>query len=88
MEVEETDRSISMAIHFLCSSLETNKKMVDKLATSLANEKNPDEVYMFMMALGAGIMGLSKGLSKLDKNFPKFSSKLCKSLNTDDSLGV
>ncbi len=88
MEDEETDRSISMAIHFLCSALEKNKKMVDKLATALSNEKNPDEIYMFMMALGAGIMGLSTGLSKLDKNFPKFASKLCKNLNTDDTLGV
>lgn len=84
----DTDRHIQMAIHYLCSALENDKKSVEKLATNIAKNSNKDELYMFLMALGAGVMGVSKGLSKLDKNFPEFTSKLCKNLNTNEGLGI
>jgi len=83
--VEDID--IQMAIHFLCSSLEKDKKMIDKISSTVS-KKEPDEIYMFLMALGSGILGVSDGLSKLDKNFVSFTKRLCKNLNTDDSLAV
>ncbi len=87
MDEETTDRSISMAIHFLCSALEMDKKSIEKLADVVSKNDN-DEIYMFLMGLGAGIIGISKGLSDLDKNFTKFTTTLCKNLNTDDGLGI
>ncbi len=87
MDEETTDRSISMAIHFLCSALERDKKTVIKLS-DIISKKDKDEIYMFLMGLGAGMIGVSKGLSGLDKNFTKFTTTLCKNLNTDDALGV
>ncbi len=87
MDEETTDRSISMAIHFLCSALEKDKKAVIKLS-DIVSKRDKDEIYMFLMGLGAGMIGVSKGLSGLDKNFTKFTTTLCKNLNTDDALGV
>ncbi len=87
MDEDSTDRSISMAIHFLCSALEQDKKSIEKLADNVSKNQQ-DEIYMFLMGLGAGLVGVSKGLSALDKNFTKFSTKLCKNLNTDDALGI
>ena len=87
MDDESTDISISMAIHFLCSALEKDKRSIEKLA-DVVSKKDSDEIYMFLMGLGAGFIGVSKGLSKLDKNFTTFTTKLCKNLNTDDSLGI
>lgn len=84
----DADLPIQMAVHYLCSALEADKKTVEKLATSMARTASKDEIYMFLMALGSSVMGMSKGLSKLDENFPLFTSKLCKNLNTDDALGV
>ncbi len=87
MDDESTDISISMAIHFLCSALERDKKSIERLA-DVVSKKEHDEIYMFLMGLGTAFIGVSSGLSKLDKNFTNFTTQLCKNLNTDDSLGV
>ena len=87
MDEDSADISISMAIHFLCSALEMDKKSIEKLS-DIVSKKDQYEIYMFLMGLGAGLVGVSKGLSKLDKNFTTFTTRLCKNLNTDDSLGV
>jgi len=85
MEENSVDISISMAMHYLCSGLEKDKKSIEKLA-SVVSKKSSDDIYMFLMGLGVGIIGISGALSKLDKNFDGFAKKLCDNLNTDDTL--